>query len=173
MLPFDPPVRGHLTFERLTFSPSQKGHKELLGGVIFIPINGVVSHLFHPLLLASLYEFEVPPSIVAHGAPSEDAFPDLAKKFERYFGGSWPGKLASGNSNVFWIFTPRLGEMMQFDEHICSIGLVQPSTSQNCGAPPNKCLVYLGYHSPKTNGWKIPQNHGFGILKKPPASNMA
>ena len=62
--------------------------------------------------------------------------------------------------------------MMQFYEHICSIGLVQPSTSQNCGVP-KKCLVYLGYHSPKTNGWKIPQNHGFGSLKKPPALNMA
>ncbi len=29
--PFDPLVGGHLTFERVTFSPSQKGHKELPG----------------------------------------------------------------------------------------------------------------------------------------------
>ena len=43
MLPVDSPVRGHLTFERVTFSPSRKGDKELLGGVIFIPINEVIS----------------------------------------------------------------------------------------------------------------------------------
>ena len=32
--------------------------------------------------------------------------------------------------------------MMQFDEHICSIGLVQPSTSQNCGAPPKMVRLF-------------------------------
>ena len=36
------------------------------------------------------------------------------------------GFLAGGNSNIFLIFTPKIGEMIQFDEHFCSNGLVQP-----------------------------------------------
>ena len=41
-------------------------------------------------------------------------------------------------SNISFIFTPILGEMMQFDEHIFQMGLVQPPTrwgvSQNVGS---------------------------------------
>ena len=32
-------------------------------------------------------------------------------------------------SNIFGIFIPKIGEMIQFDEHIFSHGLVQPPTS--------------------------------------------
>ena len=36
--------------------------------------------------------------------------------------------LGCGNSNIFGTFTPNLGEMIQFDDHIFSDGLVQPPT---------------------------------------------
>ena len=37
--------------------------------------------------------------------------------------GHWsPLKLGGGNSNIFWMFTPNPGEMMQFDEHIFQLG---------------------------------------------------
>ncbi len=32
------------------------------------------------------------------------------------------GKLGGGNSNIFVMFTPILGEMIQFDEHIFQMG---------------------------------------------------
>ena len=31
-------------------------------------------------------------------------------------------KLAGGNSNIFGIFTPKIGEIIQFDEHIFQMG---------------------------------------------------
>ena len=42
----------------------------------------------------------------------------------------WRGdQLGGGNSNIFGIFTPKPGEMVQFDDHIFSNGL-KPPTSQ-------------------------------------------
>ena len=48
--------------------------------------------------------------------------------WHEYFCLKPPFGLGGGNSNVFLIFTPNLGEMMKFDKYV-SKGLVQPPTS--------------------------------------------
>ena len=51
--------------------------------------------------------------------------------------------LGAGNSNIFGSFIPILGEMIQFDEHIISKGLVQP--------PPSKMYGKLGFSLKNSN----------------------
>jgi len=38
--------------------------------------------------------------------------------------------LGGGNSNIFGIFTPEIGEVIQFDEHIFPMGWLKLPTSQ-------------------------------------------
>ena len=41
-------------------------------------------------------------------------------------------------SKIFGIFTPKIGKMIQFDEHLFQMGVVQPPTSR-CGRVPRPC----------------------------------
>jgi len=65
------------------------------------------------------------------------------------------GKLGAGNSNIFGIFTPKIGEMIQFDYYF-SIGLVQPPTS-------NSLPLKIGRNAPKAKD-PIPTIHVQGAI---------
>ena len=44
----------------------------------------------------------------------------------------------------FFMFTPKIGKMIQFDDHIFQLGLLQPPTSNGINHKPQ--LVIAGFH---------------------------
>ena len=87
------------------------------------------------------------------------------------FLGDMRALLGGGNSKICFMFSPNLGEMIQFDDHIFAYGLVQPPTScclMRCLAffiwnPWYPCMVNVPY--PNHNAvffalWKFKQRRG-------------
>ena len=122
---WSPNVGGHQQpLKRVTFSPSQKGHKlaELPGTTWFSSVGFIMFRQTHHRSRLSMVVFR--PKFGWGRKHHVEMMMHFCKRI------SVKKKLGGGNLNIFYVH-PILREMIQFDLRIFSNGLVQPPTRKS------------------------------------------
>ena len=78
---------------------------------------------------------------------------------------TWKFFLGGGNSNIFWIFTPKLGEDSYFDEHIFRRGWNHQTSWGWIWVSPRKSTVLLMM---RWYAWSLVHEYVYVVDKGPP-----